>query len=107
MLQKSEIVSGRFSRERMNRLRSSMDVASNSLARSPVSSSSCDEVPHIITRKSRLRSGKFLINGAKRLLQHNLPIADLCTAAKPHLFDHLVGAQQDGRRQFIPIALRS
>jgi hypothetical protein len=33
--------------------------------------SSGDEVPHIFTRKSRLRPGEFLITSAKRLLQQN------------------------------------
>jgi len=35
-----------------------------------VSLSSGDEVPHIFTRKSRLRPKEFLISGAKRLLQN-------------------------------------
>jgi hypothetical protein len=34
-----------------------------------VSLSSGDEVPHIFTRKSRLWPEKFLITGAKRVLQ--------------------------------------
>src|SRR5271166_5132545 len=46
-------------------------VASISLGRSLMSLSSGDEVPHIFTRKSRLRPGKFLITGAKRVLQQN------------------------------------
>ena len=29
-----------------------------------------DEVPHILTRKSRLQAAEFLITSAKRLLQH-------------------------------------
>jgi hypothetical protein len=49
-----------------------------------VSLSSGDEVPHIFTRKSRLRPKEFLIASAKRLLQQNLPIGDICSAAKPH-----------------------
>ena len=39
-------------------------VASISLGRSPVSLSSGDEAPHIFTRKSRLRRGKFLWHNA-------------------------------------------
>jgi hypothetical protein len=35
-----------------------------------------NEVPHIFTRKSRLRPKEFLIASAKRLLQQNLPGAD-------------------------------
>ena len=36
-----------------------------------MSLSSGDEVPHIFTRKSRLRPKEFLITSAKRLLQQN------------------------------------
>src|SRR4029453_17525620 len=50
-------------------------VVSITLPKSPVSSSSGDEVPHIFTRKSRLRPGEFLVSSAKRLLQHNRHIA--------------------------------
>src|SRR5262245_34901181 len=57
-------------------------VASITLPKSPASLSSGDEVPHIFTRKSRLKPGEFLITGGKRLLQHNLPKADICTATK-------------------------
>jgi hypothetical protein len=57
-------------------------VVSITLPRSPVSLSSGDEVPHIFTRKSRLQPGEFLITSAKRLLQHNLPKGDICSAAK-------------------------
>jgi hypothetical protein len=42
-----------------------------------VSLSSGDEVPHIFTRKSRLKPGEFLITSAKRLLQQYLPAADI------------------------------
>ena len=55
-------------------------VVSITLPRSPVSLSSGDEVPHIFTRKSRLKPGEFLITSAKRLLQQYLPIATLRTA---------------------------
>jgi hypothetical protein len=44
-------------------------VPSIALPRSSGSLSSGDEVPHIFTRKSRLKPGKFLITSAKRLLQ--------------------------------------
>jgi hypothetical protein len=46
-------------------------MASITLPRSPVSLSSGDEVPHIFTRKSRLRPNEFLISSAKRLLRQN------------------------------------
>jgi len=41
-----------------------------------VSSSSGDEVPHILIRKPRVRLGKISISSAKRLLQQYLPGAD-------------------------------
>src|SRR6516225_7197713 len=50
------------------------------LSKSPVSLTLGDEVPHIFTRKPRLRPLAFLILGAKRLLQQNRHIADLLTA---------------------------
>src|SRR6476646_7758974 len=77
-----------FSAVKKSDLRPPMDVASITLRRSPVSLSSGDEVPHIFTRKSRLRPKELLINSAKRLLQQNLPRADIqaykecCTAAR-------------------------
>jgi hypothetical protein len=37
--------------------------------------------PRISTRKPHLRPLEFLITSAKRLLQHNLPIATMCAAA--------------------------
>src|SRR6516225_4113149 len=52
-------------------------MPSIALPRSSASLSSGDEVPHIFTRKSRLKPGKFLITSAKRLLQQNLPQADV------------------------------
>ena len=66
-----------FSAKRRSKPRSSMDMASSSLARLPVSSSPCDEVPHMFTRKPRLQPGKFFERRCKRLLQHNLPIGDI------------------------------
>jgi hypothetical protein len=62
-------------------LRPPIDVAPITLPRSPASLSSGDEVPHIFTRKSRVQPKEFLISSAKRLLQQNLPTADICTAA--------------------------
>ena len=52
-------------------------VPSIALPRSSASLSLGDEVPHIFARKSRLKPGKFLITSAKRLLQQNLPAADI------------------------------
>src|SRR5215831_18142333 len=63
-------------RRRTNR-RPAICVGSIALPRSPVNSSSGDEVPHIFTRKSRLQPGEFLITSAKRLLQQYLPIGDI------------------------------
>jgi hypothetical protein len=42
-----------------------------------VSSSLCDEVPHIFIPKSHLEPREFLISSAKRLLQQYLPEADI------------------------------
>src|SRR5438067_8512471 len=72
----------KFTARRRNKPRSLIDVASGSLPKSPVSLSPGDEVPHMFTRKPRLQLEKFVINGAKRLLQHNLSKPDSCTAAK-------------------------
>jgi len=46
-----------------------------------VSSSLCDEVPHIFIPKSHLEAREILVSSAKRLLQQYLPKADSCTAA--------------------------
>src|SRR4051812_33692051 len=54
-------------------------LASGSLPKSPVSSPPGDEVPHMFTRKPRLQPGKSLVSGAKRLLQHNRPVADIAS----------------------------
>jgi hypothetical protein len=61
----------KFPARRQNKPRSLVDVASGSLARSPVSLSPGDEVPHMFTRKPHLQLEKFAVNGAKRLLQQN------------------------------------
>src|ERR1039457_5880736 len=55
-------------------------MASGLLPKSPVSSSLCDEVPHIFIPKSHLEPREFLISSAKRLLQQYLPIADIAPA---------------------------
>jgi hypothetical protein len=60
----------KFPARSRNKPRSLIDVA-------PVSLSPGDEVPQMFTRKPRLQLEKFAINGAKRLLQHNLPIGDI------------------------------
>jgi hypothetical protein len=52
-------------------------MASCLLPKSPVSLSLWDEVPHIFIPKSHLEPREFLISSAKRLLQHNLPEADI------------------------------
>jgi hypothetical protein len=50
-----------------------------------VSLSSGDEVPHIFTRKSRLKPGEFLITSAKGLLQQNRHKAEVrfCCGLRP------------------------
>ena len=67
----------KFPARSRNKPRSLIDVASGSLPKSPVSLSPGDEVPHMFTRKPRIHLEKFAIDGAKRLLQHNLPQADM------------------------------
>src|SRR5439155_18194974 len=71
-----------FPARRRNKPQSLLDVASGSLPKSPVSFITCDEVPHISTRKPRLQPEKFAINGAKRLLQHNRHNASIRCGAK-------------------------
>src|ERR1035437_6020488 len=55
-------------------------MASGLLPKSPVSSSLCDEVPHIFIPKSHLEPREFLISSAKRLLQQYRHLADIPTA---------------------------
>ena len=66
----------KFPARSRNKPRALIDVASGSLPKSPWLSPG-DEVPHMFTRKPRLQLEKFAINGAKRLLQHNLPVAEI------------------------------
>src|SRR3984893_4512606 len=61
----------KFPPRRQNKPRSLIDVASGSLARSPVSLSPGDEVPHMFTRKPHPRLEEFAITCTKRLLQQN------------------------------------
>jgi hypothetical protein len=64
-----------FSAVKKSDRRPPIDVAPITLPRSPASLSSGNEVPHMFTRKSRLRPKEFLISSAKRLLQQNLHLA--------------------------------
>ena len=52
-------------------------ITSFALPKSPMSLTRGDEVPPVVTRKSRLQPAEFLITSAKRLLQHNLPNSDI------------------------------
>src|ERR1017187_5672840 len=70
-------------------------MASGLLPKSPVSSSLCDEVPHIFIPKSHLEPREFLISSAKRLLQQYRPIATNAPQQTAPLFDQLVCAKQD------------
>jgi hypothetical protein len=72
----------KFPARRQNKPRSLIDVASGSLARSPVSLSPGDEVPHMFTRKPHPRLEEFAITCTKRLLQQNLPQPDPDRAVK-------------------------
>ena len=60
-----------FSRKHEPRSDRRFRMASIALPMSPVNLTRGDEVPHIFTRKPRLRPFEFLITSAKRLLQHN------------------------------------
>src|SRR5262245_49982696 len=62
-----------FSRKTRNGKQSPIRIDAIALSKSPVSLTLGDEVPHIFTRKPRLRPLEFLILGAKRLLQRYLP----------------------------------
>jgi hypothetical protein len=70
LLQNSEIAGRLFFAKTRNRKPSLIRLASIALPRSPVSLTSGDEVPHIFTRKPRVRAAKFLSASAKRVLQH-------------------------------------
>src|ERR1700730_9590287 len=86
----------KFPAGRRNKSRLLIDVASGSLPKSPVSLSPDDEVAHMFTRKPRLQLAKFAINGAKRLLQHNLPQADSPSAARSMAIRSPVGTTKQG-----------
>jgi hypothetical protein len=88
-------------------------MASGLLPKLPVSSSLCDEVPHIFIPISHLEPREYLISSAKRLLQQYRPIADKhgcgwivryvpiainAPQQTAYLFDHLVGDREHGRR---------
>src|ERR1035437_10247659 len=73
-------------------------MASCLLPKSPVSLSLWDEVPHIFIPKSHIEPREFLISSAKRLLQHNLPLATNAPQQTASLFDHLVGQREELRR---------
>ena len=62
-----------------NRKQLPIRIDAIALSKSPVSLTLGDEVPHIFTRKPRLRPLEFLILGAKRLLQHYRHSADVVT----------------------------
>jgi hypothetical protein len=52
-------------------------ITSFALAKSPMSLTQGDEVPHVLTRKSCLQPAEFLITSAKRLLQQNRHVCDM------------------------------
>src|ERR1039458_4116991 len=79
-------------------------MASGLLPKSPVSSSLCDEVPHIFIPKSHLEPREFLISSAKRLLQHNLPIADSRTAIKSLRFSRATLRLATSRRRLVAVS---
>src|ERR1700730_15669185 len=74
-----------FFEKKEAKLSSPINMAPRPSAKSPVSFSLGDKVPHIFIRESHQRPRKILITGGKRLLQQNRPLPDSCTAAKvPH-----------------------
>ena len=62
-----------FSAKRRDKPRSQIDMASGLLPKSLVSSSLCDEVPHILNRKTHPQPREFLTSSGKGLLQQNHP----------------------------------
>src|ERR1019366_3563522 len=68
--------SDNFPGRKQDRPCSPINMASGLLPKLPVSSSLCDEVPHIFIPKSHLEPREYLISSAKRLLQQYRPIAD-------------------------------
>jgi hypothetical protein len=66
-------------------------MASGLLPKSPVSSSLCDEVPHIFIPKSHLEPREFLISSAKRLLQQYRHLADIPDPDMGHGRPRLIG----------------
>jgi hypothetical protein len=70
LLQKSKVASVRIFGETLNAERSTIQITSVALPKSPMSLAWGDEVPQIFTRKTRLRPSEFLTPSANRLLQH-------------------------------------
>jgi hypothetical protein len=72
-----------------------------------VSLSSGDEVPHIFTRKSRLKPGEFLITSAKRLLQQYRHECDIARSRMDFRFRGKSGRAADitGTTGFDPISV--
>src|SRR6516165_3807593 len=67
------------------KLWSPFNMAPRPLAKSPVSFSRGDEVPHIFIRESHQRARKILISSGKRLLQQNRHRAANISAVCPQL----------------------
>src|SRR5262249_5015622 len=77
-------------------------LTSSTMSRMPRLLASGDEVPHILTRKSRLQPGEFLINSAKRHLQQYRYERDVPTRSdslRPHSYRNLGGLVSDRRRR--------
>src|SRR3979409_2107245 len=66
-----------FPAKRRNKQPSPIDVTLSRLSKSPVSSSLDNVVPQSIVRSPRVQPGQFGLPHAKRLLQQNLPDADI------------------------------
>ena len=77
VLQKSKVAAVQILGENLKRKRSMIRIAPVALPKSPINLAQGDDVPQIITRITRQRPSEFLTSPVKRLLQHNLPTADI------------------------------
>jgi hypothetical protein len=76
---------------RRNRSLPPIDVSSSAPPKLPASSSPVDVVPRMIIRSLRLELGKFVLSDAKRLLQRNLPHADILQAMMARIRSTCIG----------------
>jgi hypothetical protein len=75
VLQKSKVAAVQILGENLKRKEVDDSQAPVALPKSPINLAQGDEVPQIITQITRQRPSEFLTSAAKRLLQHNRPLA--------------------------------